>query len=85
MSHFFSKLGGSCEEGEACDSVLDDLENIDDEADESGIQLVTTEETGLASKFGITTFPTLAFFRNGEPLIFKGFFFSIIYLSWCRT
>jgi len=49
--------GGPCDEGQKCDKLLDDLENIDDEADESGIQLVTTEETGFANKFGITTFP----------------------------
>jgi thioredoxin-like negative regulator of GroEL len=69
---FNSNSGGPCDEGQKCDKLLDDLENIDDEADESGIQLVTTEETGFANKFGITTFPTLAFFRNGEPLIYKG-------------
>lgn len=28
---------GPCEEGERCDSILDDLENIDDELDEAGI------------------------------------------------
>ena len=67
-----SNSGGPCDEGQKCDKLLDDLENIDDEADESGIQLVTTEETGFANKFGITTFPTLAFFRNGDPLIYKG-------------
>lgn len=55
-----------------CDSLLDGFESIDDEADENGIQFVTTEEVELANKYGITTFPTLAFFRNQEPLIFKG-------------
>ncbi|XP_054003496.1 uncharacterized protein LOC128889677 isoform X2 [Hylaeus anthracinus] len=66
---FFS---GDCEDGDECDKVLEELENIDDELDETGIIFVTTEDTGFAKKHGIKSFPTLAFFRNKEPLIFKG-------------
>lgn len=66
---FFS---GKCEDGDPCDSVLNRLEEIDDEADEHGIHLITTEETELAQGYGITTFPTLAFFRNQVPLIYQG-------------
>ena len=65
-------IGGPCEEGQKCDSILDQLEEIDDEADEHGIHLVTTEEVELAKRYGIKTFPTLAFFRNQDPLIYKG-------------
>ncbi|XP_076628680.1 hulk isoform X2 [Colletes latitarsis] len=66
---FFS---GDCDDGDECDKVLEELENIDDELDETGIIFVTTEDTGFAKKHGIKSFPTLAFFRNKEPLIFKG-------------
>ncbi|XP_043251155.1 uncharacterized protein LOC122396621 isoform X5 [Colletes gigas] len=66
---FFS---GDCDDGDECDKVLEGLENIDDELDETGIIFVTTEDTGFAKKHGIKSFPTLAFFRNKEPLIFKG-------------
>ncbi|XP_017797251.1 PREDICTED: uncharacterized protein LOC108578426 isoform X3 [Habropoda laboriosa] len=66
---FFS---GDCDEGDECDKILEDLENIDDELDETGIIFVTTEDTGFAKKHGIKNFPTLAFFRNKEPLIYKG-------------
>lgn len=52
--------------------MLKELENIDDELDETGIIFVTTEDMGFARKHGIKVFPTLAFFRNKEPLIFKG-------------
>lgn len=38
-------FSGACEEGEKCDKILDDLENIDDELDEAGIIFVTTEDT----------------------------------------
>jgi thiol-disulfide isomerase/thioredoxin len=70
-------LGGRCEEGEACDDILEELENIDDELDEAGIIFVTTEDINLAKKHGIKTFPTLAFFRNKELLLYEG---SQIYL-----
>ncbi|XP_011163664.1 uncharacterized protein LOC105198599 isoform X2 [Solenopsis invicta] len=65
-------FSGSCDEGEKCDSILDDLENIDDELDETGIIFVTTEDTIIAKKYGIKHFPTLAFFRNKDPLIYTG-------------
>lgn len=51
----------------------DDLENIDDELDEAGIIFVTTEDTAMAkSKLNIKTFPQLVFFRNRDPLFYKG-------------
>ncbi|KAJ3665010.1 hypothetical protein Zmor_000531 [Zophobas morio] len=65
-------FSGNCEEGEKCDDILEELENIDDELDETGIIFVTTEDAGLAKKHGIKTFPKLVFFRNKEPLIYSG-------------
>ncbi|XP_046406800.1 uncharacterized protein LOC124171637 isoform X5 [Ischnura elegans] len=65
-------FSGQCEEGEDCDNTLDELENIDDELDETGIVFVTTEDMGLAKKHGIKNFPALAFFRNKDLLIYKG-------------
>ncbi|XP_063377283.1 uncharacterized protein LOC134664522 isoform X7 [Cydia fagiglandana] len=65
-------FSGNCEEGDECDNILDELENIDDELDETGIIFVTTEDLPLAKKYGIKTFPTLVFFRNKDPLIYKG-------------
>lgn len=63
---------GPCEEGEKCDKILDDLENIDDELDEAGIIFVTTEDTAFAKKMGIKSFPELVFFRNRDPLHYDG-------------
>ena len=63
---------GDCEEGEKCDKILDDLENIDDELDEAGIIFVTTEETDVAKKHGIKNLPKLVFFRNKDPLVYDG-------------
>lgn len=64
--------GGKCEEGQKCDRILDELENIDDDTDDHGMHFVTTEETGLAHEYGIKTIPALVLFRNGEPVIYKG-------------
>jgi hypothetical protein len=63
---------GDCEEGEKCDKILDDLENIDDELDEAGIIFVTTEEMEIAKKYGIKNLPKLVFFRNKDPLVYGG-------------
>ncbi|GFG32944.1 hypothetical protein Cfor_05504, partial [Coptotermes formosanus] len=65
-------FSGRCEEDEACDDILEELENIDDELDEAGIIFVTTEDINLAKKHGIKTFPSLAFFRNKELLVYEG-------------
>lgn len=63
---------GPCEPGDKCDKILTDLENIDDELDEAGIIFVTTEDMSYAKKIGVKTYPQLVFFRNRDPLTFKG-------------
>ena len=55
-----------------CDQVLAELENIDDECDDYGIQLVKLNDPQLAKRYGIKTFPSLVYFRNGNPLTFDG-------------
>ncbi|XP_065090648.1 uncharacterized protein hlk isoform X5 [Ochlerotatus camptorhynchus] len=65
-------FSGACEEGEKCDKILDDLENIDDELDEAGIIFVTTEDMSTAKKYNIKTVPALVFFRNKDPLMYSG-------------
>ena len=55
-----------------CDQVLAELENIDDECDEFGIQMVKLQDPPLAKRYGIKTFPSLVYFRNGNPLTFDG-------------
>lgn len=65
-------FSGNCDKGQKCDRILDELENIDDDTDDHGMHFVTTEETSLALEHGIKSFPSLALFRNGEPVIYKG-------------
>ena len=74
--------GGRCEKGEECNNVLEELENIDDELDESGIIFVSTEDVLIAKKHGIRNYPALAFFRNKEPLIYRGeLFYCVLHSS----
>ncbi|XP_030561664.1 uncharacterized protein LOC115761853 isoform X3 [Drosophila novamexicana] len=63
---------GPCEPGESCDHTLNALESIDDELDEAGIIFVTTEDTGVAKKYNVKSYPRLVFFRNRDPLHFTG-------------
>ena len=52
--------------------MLLELENIDDECDMFGIQMVKLKDPPLAKRYGIKTFPALVYFRNGNPLAFDG-------------
>ena len=63
---------GSCEgEQEACDDILDFLENVDDEMDEKGIAFVQTKDEDYPNlKHQISEFPALVLYRNKEPLIY---------------
>lgn len=56
----------------ACDQVLLELENIDDECDLFGIQMVKIQDPQLAKRYGIKTFPAMVYFRNGNPLLYDG-------------
>jgi len=55
-----------------CDQVIVELENIDDDCDMYGIQMVKLKDPQLAKRYGIKTFPALVYFRNGNPLTYDG-------------
>ncbi|XP_064488753.1 uncharacterized protein LOC135400775 isoform X2 [Ornithodoros turicata] len=59
----------NCDE---CERALKELENIDDEADVYGIDFVKINEPEAATAYGITSFPTLAYFRKGSPTLYDG-------------
>ena len=63
-----------------CDQVLAELENIDDETDDYGILMVKLNDPALAKRYGIKTFPSLVYFRNGNPLTFDGKNKNIFYI-----
>ena len=68
---------GPCNEraqtDQECERVLRELEGIDDELDDMGIALVTTEDIKYAgSVLGVRTFPSLGIFRNGDFKPYQG-------------
>lgn len=52
--------------------MLLELENIDDECDLFGIQMVKIQDPQMAKRYGIKTFPAVVYFRNGNPLLYEG-------------
>uniref|UniRef100_A0A147BH45 Putative thioredoxin/protein disulfide isomerase n=1 Tax=Ixodes ricinus TaxID=34613 RepID=A0A147BH45_IXORI len=60
------------EECEDCEKALKELENIDDEADVFGIDFVKINDFEAAVQYGVTTFPTLVYFRKKTPVIYDG-------------
>lgn len=64
-----------------CDRVLEELEKIDDEADQAGIKFVKIDDAQLAKSFGVYAIPALVFFKKStvperhgetEPIIYAG-------------
>jgi hypothetical protein len=68
---------GPCDEraktDQECEKVLYELENIDDELDDFGITLVTSEDIKYAGRqLKVRKFPALGMFRNGHFLLYEG-------------
>lgn len=57
-----------------CDKVLEELENIDDEADSAGIDFVKIDDKDFARQMGVFALPAVVFFRHGhlDPVIYAG-------------
>ncbi|XP_035218229.1 protein disulfide-isomerase A5-like, partial [Stegodyphus dumicola] len=49
-----------------CGKALEELENIDDDAEAEGIHFVKIEDDKLARSFGVFNMPALVFFRFGD-------------------
>jgi thiol-disulfide isomerase/thioredoxin len=62
----------SNEECVDCDSILEELENIDDDTDRHGIAFLKTPDTAVAEEFGVEDFPALIYFERGSPSIYEG-------------
>ena len=57
-----------------CETVLNHLEQIDTDADKSGIALVKVSDKPLALEFGLESLPALLYYRNKVPLLYDGKF-----------
>ncbi|CAG0890984.1 unnamed protein product [Cyprideis torosa] len=57
-----------------CEKVLNEIENIDDEAANAGIEFVKVDDPRLAKEHGVHALPALLYFRRGseEPIIYAG-------------
>jgi hypothetical protein len=54
---------------------LQELENIDDEADQLGIGFVKIHDELLANEYNLGTLPKLVYYRHETPVIYEGNFF----------
>lgn len=55
-----------------CDSILQILENIDDDSDRYGVQMLKTDDTAFAVELGISQIPSFVYFENQIPSIYDG-------------
>lgn len=54
--------------------MLEELEHIDDEAEEAGIDFIKIDDKEFARQMGVYALPAVVFFRHGhlEPVIYAG-------------
>lgn len=52
--------------------ILDSLETIDDDCDTRGVHFVKIADPAAAYHYGITTLPTLVYFKNSVPNSYEG-------------
>lgn len=60
------------QECENCITILDELENIDDDTDRHGISFIKTQDLNIATNFGVHSFPAVIYFENQVPSIYEG-------------
>lgn len=72
--NYLAVLWYSKEDCKQCDSVINELEKIDDDANAEGIKMVKIDDTALAKHYGVHALPALLFFKRGDddPIIFAG-------------
>lgn len=52
--------------------ILIELENIDDDCDDIGIDFVKISDEGIAQEYDIASLPALVYFRHRFPQIYEG-------------
>ncbi|XP_050440891.1 uncharacterized protein LOC126845910 isoform X3 [Adelges cooleyi] len=60
------------DECEQCTSVLEELENIDDDCERHGITFIKTQDVDATEFYGVTKLPALVYFEHGVPNLFGG-------------
>lgn len=69
---------------ESCAGILEELETIDDDTDDHGIQFVKSNDVKLAHEIGIFSFPALVYYETGVPIMYDGEFSTaqLLFLFW---
>ena len=57
-----------------CEEALQNLEDIDDDADAVGVRMVKTDDKAFADFIGLSTFPSIVYYEHGNPHIYDGEF-----------
>lgn len=60
------------EDCQECEDILEELEMIDSEVDMYGIDFVKVASLEAAHKYGITTIPSLVYYRKQLPMLYDG-------------
>lgn len=55
-----------------CEEILEELEQIDGEADMFGIDFVKIASAEAARKYEVTSIPSLVYFRKQVPMLYDG-------------
>uniref|UniRef100_A0A8D8UME7 Thioredoxin domain-containing protein n=2 Tax=Cacopsylla melanoneura TaxID=428564 RepID=A0A8D8UME7_9HEMI len=69
LAVYFFRTDGSCDQ---CTSILEELENIDDDCDRHGITFIKTQDLSVATQYGVSDFPCLVYFESQTPNVFEG-------------
>ncbi|CAI4231783.1 unnamed protein product [Auanema sp. JU1783] len=71
----------------SCGDALNEIEEIDDDIEASGyVQVVKTDDRSVARELGVTTFPSLVYYRRKHPIMYDGDFKdSDAILRWIRA
>ena len=51
---------------------MQNLEDIDDDADAVGVRMVKTDDAEFAQFIGLTEFPSIVYYEHGNPHIYDG-------------
>jgi hypothetical protein len=54
-----------------CAKALQELENIDDEADQLGIGFVKIHDSSLAEEYNLGDLPKLVYYRHQIPIVYE--------------
>lgn len=54
-----------------CAKALQELENIDDEADQLGIGFVKIHDSSLADEYNLGDLPKLVYYRHQIPIVYE--------------